>query len=265
MQKCDVRVTNFQKSLANVNERITEDEVKHETLKEKTQSETDRLDSGQDQLRKQIEQVDIKCEEIAIVKNQQKISDERIFLLEDHISNHEGQLQKQMAQMKTLDGANDHLKEDFMTELNKVENSLRDDITTQAEVIGTAQMDAEHRDKAIFNLGNVVAENERRADMHRNPASTVGVWLEELVEMDISFENDVIPEKAPRIEGELASDMARRAQQLARYFADEADHEVIKKTIGFQAQNQEDSAETEEKINALRHEMTEDFSCHTLQ
>jgi len=135
--------------------------------------------------------------------------------------------------------------------------SLRAELKQSVASLAELQREGEHRDKAIFNLGNVVAENERRAEMHRHPASEVMIWLEELVQLCVEFEKDTIPEKPPQISHEMAQSLSRRAQSLAGYFASQADFEAIRKLL-VQSAPEEDSYE-EDAIDILRHEMTQDF------
>merc|ERR1711871_171597 len=128
---------------------------------------------------------------------------------------------------------------------------------SNATSIAELKKEGEHRDRAIFNLASKVDENERIAEMHRQPEAEMRMWMEELVKLDIEFEQEVVPEKVPMLNTVQAKLMARRAQDLAGYFAMQADFEVINQYVG--AADAEELKFDESTVDMLRHTMTEDF------
>jgi len=257
IEKAYTSISNSQKEVNAFNGRLETAETAINDLRPELAAITTSIDIVSNELKNEIHAVDVKTNEIAALKNIQGSQAERLFNVERSVEDHNTRLKDQKDAGKQgsekLDGM--HAKLDQT--IADLDAALRAELKQSGASLADLQREGEHRDKAIFNLGNVVAENERRAEMHRHPASEVMIWLEELVQLCVEFEKETIPEKPPQISHEMAQSLSRRAQSLAGYFASQADFEAIRKLL-VQSTPEEENYE-DDMIDILRHEMTQDF------
>jgi hypothetical protein len=257
LEKTNMTLEATQKELKGFNERLTTAEEAVEQLDLDVKETNKNLDSHVAELTTQVLAVDHKCAEIGTVRKKLEATNQRIFAFEKDVSLIDDKAERLKQKTDMMATRTEEVKQEADSKLSQMGDEVKTELAEQAELIADVQNLGAHRDKAIFNLGNVVAENERRAEMHREPSSEVKLWLEELVALCLEFENETVPEKSPSIGLELAEVMARRAQNLAEYFAKEADFETIRKFLS--RTDPEDESYEENIIDMLRHEMTEDF------
>ena len=263
LEKTNTHITNTQKEVRAFDERITQTEEMNVTLKKELKMLMGTLDMSIESVRAEITEVDKKADEIKVVKEVLAEKAELIAECQTQLTTHQSEIEASKAEEQVLEHKIEEAKRKAADELAAKEEFLQGAIDVHQQDIEEIKQEGTQRDKAIFNLGSKVDENERIAEMHRSPESEMKLWVEELVKLCVEFENEAVPQKAPQLSADKAKIIARHSQELAGFFAQQADFSVIKTFIC--ATDVDEMNFEEDAIDEMRHVMTEDFLVGVVQ